>query len=75
MTDEHSHTHRLETECDGPDCIKRHHEQYSHIHDDGHAYHTHAPEGAKLVELEDVEPEPEPEPEPKRSHSPLWDGE
>lgn len=74
MTGEHSHTHKIETECAGDDCDQKHHEQYTHTHDGGHTYHVHRPEGARLVKLEEVV-EPEPESEPSHSRSPLWDGE
>jgi hypothetical protein len=46
---EHPHTHETIITCDGDECGNELHEKYSHTHEEGHSYHTHKPEGMKLI--------------------------
>ena len=67
MTEDHEHTHRVETECAGDDCDHKRSEQYSHTHESGHDFHVHRPEGAKLIKVEEEIEEPKP-------RSSIWHG-
>jgi len=68
MTENHQHRHSLDTECLEDNCGSKRHEEYVHSHESGHDYHTHKPEGVRLIKIEEVE---ETESKP---HSSIWHG-
>ena len=48
----HPHTHEHNVTCEAPECGHERHEKYAHSHDGGHQFHTHRPDGAQLIKLD-----------------------